>query len=437
MANVKIVKEGSTVAEVRASPATPLGGMRPDVDAAALERTDFIELRNIRRIGPSIVNRPGQVLFFDLSDPATGGVVGSEPTGLGNFPIGAQRRIVVVADGCPGVSAGAGFSLSSYCLEQSPRFQPIVYRPGATSFCAARFVRSASVNGLLPAVDAVMFAADGILYKLSNVPFIYGSPALPQTNGGQEIPVWTVPTGYTSISCMLQHGSSLIISAKNGAGTSAIFSWDGLTFTRELNAIDEVTGMGLYRDTLIAGHNGGTNLIRVRSAAGVWSTVAPGAGVVKIPANYRCASYRDVFYIPVGDDRLYSFDGTTLTQILAATTGVTAGGVIHGLEVGLRSIANPAGRLYYSWDAAGPSTQRIGAYDGTTWTANHKDILAQFASTTQMRGLRAFSGNLVVAAITTDLRLYVSPRAATSGTYEEVIPANVTNSADVREMLVY
>ena len=430
MANVKLVKDGSTV-EVRASPSNPLGGMRPDIDAAALDRTDFIELQNIRRIGPSIVNRPGQSLFYTIG-------AGNEPTGLGEMKIGAQRRLLAVSDGCPGQSAGAGLSLSSYSLEQLPRFQPLVYRPAATTFCAARFIRDASVNGLLPAVDAVIFASEGILYRLSNVPFVYGSPALQQTNGGQEVPVWTVPTGYTSIVAMMQHGSELIISVVNGAGTSAVFSWDGLTFRRELNAIDPVTGFGLYRGTLIAGHNGGTNLIRIRSDAGVWSTVAPGAGTVKIPHNHTCASYRDVFYIAPGDDRLYSFDGTTLTEIPAATNGVTAGATIRGVEKGFGTKADPAGFLFYSWDAAGPVKARIGRFDNTTWLPNHKDIAAQLTAVTEMRGLRAFSGNLMAATIQpTGYRIVQSARTDTAGTYTEIIPASINNSSDVRELLLY
>lgn len=430
MATVKLVKDGSTPVEVRASPSTPLGGMRPDIDAAALDRTDFVQLQNIRRIGPSLTGRPGQSLFYGLGS-------GYEPTGLGEFPIGAQRRLLVVADGCPGVSAGAGFSLSSYSLEQSPRFQPLVYRPAATSFCAARFIRSASVSGLLPAVDAVMFAADGVLYRLSNVPFVYGSPALPQSNGGQEVPVWTVPTGYTSITAMMQHGSELILAVTNGVGTSAIFSWDGLTFRREVDAINPVTGFGLYRGTLIAGHNGAPNLIRVRSDAGVWSTVAPGAGTVGITGNYLCASYRDVFYIPYGDS-IFSFDGTTLTQIPAATNGVTAGATIRGLEKGFGTKADPAGFLFYSWQAAGPSQQKIGRFDGTTWVPAHKNILAQLASTTGMRGLRAFSGNLMAGGIyASGFHIFQSPRTATNGTYTDIEPWAVTNSADVRELLLY
>ena len=427
MANVKLAKEGATVVEVRASTGAPLGGMRPDIDAAALERTDFIQLQNIRRIGPSIVGRPGQSLFYDLGT--------CEPTGIGDFPVGAKHRLMCVGDGCPGVSPGAGFSLASWSAEQKPRFQGMVYRPGATSFCAARFERAASETGLLPAVDAIMFAADGILYRLSNVPFSYGIDSLALTNAGQEVPVWTVPSGYASITCMIQHGSELILSVNNGAGSSAVFSWDGLTFRRELSGIDEVTGFGLFRDMLIAGHNGGTNLIRVRTAAGVWSTVAPASGTVKIPGNFRCASYKDNFYIPPGDDRLYVFDGlTSLTEIAAGTNGVTAGAIIHSVE-------SAFGNLYYCWDAAGPTEVKIGAFDGTTWDPAHKDILVDFANMTGARSLRKFQGNLIFGVLSTlpsgFLHLLSSPRSVTNGTWTELQTVASTASQDVRELLVY
>lgn len=427
MSAVKINAKEATPVQVRfgVDIQSPLG-MRPDVDPLALGKGDFVLLENTRRIGSTIVGRPGSSGWQTL-----GGLV----TGLGDLPVGSIGGLMMVSDGCPGEDPTVGFSLLKYDEEQindyglgSTRFFPLIYRTTAASFKIARFVRDASEDGLVPAVDAMFFAADNVLYRLAEVPFPYGVLPITQTNGSQEIPVWTLPAPYTSIGEMMQFGSSLYISAVAGAGASAIFAYDGLTFTRVLSGVDPITGFGLFRNLLIAGHDGGTNLIRIWNGTS-WSTVAPGVGTVKIAGN-RCASYHDVFYIP-SDDNIYSFDGTTLTQIPPGTTGVDVGAVVFSLE-------SCFDKLYATWSTVAPKA-RLLRYDGTTWSPNHKDFIAQFPGAVTVRTLRFFHGALMVGGIATGssagARLYRSDRRNTSGTYTELLPHITVNTLDIRDLV--
>lgn len=431
MSAVKINAKEATPVQARFGiDCGPPQGMRPDVDPAALGKNDFVYLQNIRRIGTSVIGRPGQSLFADLSL-----VGGGEPTGIDQLPTGSNRGLYMVTDGCPGESSAVGFSLCSYSEDQlneedlvPTRFFPLVYRSAATTFKAQRFVRAVSEDGLTPAIDAMFFAVDNVLYRLAEIPFPYGVRPLYRTGGTQEVPVWTLPAPYVSIGEMKQFGGSLYISAVNGAGTSAIFAYDGLTFTRVLDAVDPITGFAVFRNILIAGHNGGTNLIRIWNGTS-WSTVAPGAGTVKIKGN-RCTSYHDVLYIP-SDDNIYSFDGiATLTQIPPATTGVDVGAEIFALETFDDCLVG-------TWTTAAPKA-RLLEYDGTTWTATVKDFIAQIPGTTAVRALREFHGALMVGALDSgDARLFRSPRRATGGTYSNLSFSSISASADVRDLVRY
>ena len=428
MATVKLAQAGEKKSvQVRFGIDVPTpGGMRPDIDPIALGPGDFVNLENVRRIGTSIVGRPGNSVFADL-----GGALGSvTPTGLADLQIGAKRRLVAVADGCPGESPTIGKSLVSYDKELIPPIQRLVYSPTGLVMVAERFKRDESSDGLLPSIDALVFSVDNVLYRLANLPSAFGAESLESTNGAQQIPVWTIPAAYTSISAIHQHGGELVIAVNGGAGASAIFSWDGVTFRKELDAIDPVTGFATFRDKLIAGHAGVPNLIRIRTLGAAWSTVAPGVGTVQIPHNHTCASFRDVLYIPTGGEYAYSFDGATLTQIPAATMGVDAGSEVWAFETAFE-------KLYYTWSTAAPKA-RIGMFDGTTWTATHKDLIAQKATVLRVRTMRFYANTLIVrASITGDVLFMQSPRRNTSGTYDEIRLNALSLTADLTDMVVY
>ena len=432
MANVLRASKGAKqVFQVRTSAKNKLGGMRPDLDPMALGPLDFTYLENVRRIGGGMLGRAGSTLFAELT---------GEPVGLSDFQLGANRRLMVCGDGCPGISDTLGFYLGGFSREQLPRFQSLVYYPASvSSFTTTRFTIEG--EGEIPDVDALMFSTDNVLRQIQSIPFTYGELPLAQTGGSQEFPTWTIPSVYSKISAIIQHGSVLLLAlvgvAAAGVGSSAIYTWDGQHFEKELGGINPVTGFALFRDTCIVGFGSATNAIQVRSALGTYTTFVPGAGTIAVPANFRCASYKDRLYIPTGGEDIYRFDGATLTRIQPATSGVDAGSSVHACEVGARTITDKAGFLFYSWSTATPKA-RIGRTDATTWTASHKDLRAQFPTLTIPKTLRWFQGCLVAGALNgvAGASLYFSPRAVTSGTYEQVDPS-ANNNGDINELVLF
>lgn len=427
MVNLKRAKNpDKTTFEVR-SGAMRLLGMRPDVHPAALSPNEFVRLINTRRVGPDIVGRPGQTLLVDVND---GGAERSI-SGMADLQLGTLRPMLVIGDGCPGVHPSAGQSMSSFTLEQSPNFKRAVYEPAATSMFPVRFKRGASTDGLVPPVDGMFFTVDNKLYRRQTIPVGYNTDPLVTTGGSGKVLVWTAPAAYSRISAVCQHGSVLLIAVQgpgSGAGTSAIIRWDGLTFSVDDSGLDPVTGFATFRSLAIAGFAGSPNSIRVRDAAGAWSTVLPSAGTVSLAGSNRAASYSDELYLPSGED-LFSFDGTNLTRIPVGTTGVDAGATIYGL-------ARAFGYLFAAWSS--PTKTRILRFDNSTWVPNHKDLRLQEATVRDARSIQLYQGCLMVATTTlaSGALLFRSPRRSTTGTYTQIVPAASLNG-DITEMAAF
>ena len=407
--------------------------MSPDVDPQNLpEDTPYLRI-NTRDEGGLPVLRGGQLRRVN---------VGGRVTGLATHEIGAARSLFITGDGCPSVSAGTGSYLGVIDQESADQTasSPVSYR-NATYYSTATYQIVAATFG-----DELYFGLDNVL-KVFSV-----ADSLQQDRV-------KLPSAYVGISAMIEHQGVLLIAAigaaASGVGTSAIFTFDGVTLTNVLGTINVVKGFGVYNETCVAIFDGTPNSIRVRSSAGVWSApIAPGAGTVKIVGS-NTTSYRNNLYIPNSDEDLFSFDGTTLTRIPIATTLIDAGGHIMGTEKMNDSAGNPV--LYFVWHNAALTNVWIGSFDGTTWTPKLKDLTAQANYPGFMnqapgstyptlfvpgisRCIRQYRACLVVAAIQPPAGIaaaYFSPRGSITGTWTRLIMATGFPSSDINDMLVF
>jgi hypothetical protein len=143
------------------------------------------------------------------------------------------------------------------------------------------------------------------------------------------------------------------------------------------------------------------------------------------------ATYKDVFWFATGAETLYKFDGTTLTLVPAATSGIAAGSLTHSC-----CVFN--GYLFVSYKTP-TSHVCIARFDGTTWVPVHKDITAQVATVNQARSLVEYREDLWVAADTTSgAELFRSSGPDTSGTWTAVtfVTGGGANG-DIDELVVY
>jgi hypothetical protein len=179
---------------------------------------------------------------------------------------------------------------------------------------------------------------------------------------------------YNTISAIMEHEGVALVAAVGSLAAPtndcAIFTWDGTTFTKELDTIDRVIAFAKFRDTAVAILNSSPVTVRVRSSAGAWGApLTPGAGAIEVDNTFPCASYRDKLYIPAGEDIL-SFDGGSFTRIQPATTGITVGGTV-------KICVNFDGKLVFMWTDTPSGNVMIGTFDGTTWDPDTKNLTNQ------------------------------------------------------------
>lgn len=392
-------------------------GMMPDLNPQDQPPNSPRQILNMRRIGGRFEQRPGR-------DAVAGLGASHSITGMVDHEIATPRSLMVTGDGCPGVSTTIGFYLAAYDTEQDPRFQRVTYYPTTTNPV------SIATYG-----DQFYFSVDNTFRRLQSIRPPYGLEMIDIGGIGQEVSMWTLPTGYDYVSSMAEHEGSLIICAVGTVpAASAIFNWDGTTFTNELSPTSPMTAFGEFRDTLIGGFETASG-IRVRASDGTWGAlITPGAGTANWPVAHSSASYRDRFYFPNRDEDIFVFDGTTLTRIPRATTGVTAGSHIVSVETAF-------GYLWYLWWDSVGNKLRVGKYDGTTWTASHKSLDAQFTVTnipTQGRAMRLYRGALMVAGTTTGGAgvIYESPLEDVDGIWA-AITLGATDVGIINELVVF
>ena len=367
-------------------------GMMPDFEPQDLPPDRPYMLQNCRLENGGITGRGGMEEIVDL---------GKTPTGMTDHQIGTQRSLMMTSVGCPGFSASVGFWIGSYDTEQDPRAQRLTYYDTAT------FPGVIGTFG-----DDLYFGVDDVLMKLQPITPPYGTEAIDVSGVNQEVKVWDIPSGYTSITAIHEYNGDLYVALLGSVSTnSAVYKYDGVTFTLSIGGINPITGFATFRELLVAGHNGTTNLLRILNEAGVWSTVAPGSGTVRLVGN-SAASYKDNLYVPNTATSIYIYNGTTLTEIAFGTTGMSATAACSAVDVAY-------GYLYFSWwDATGVF---VGRYDGTTWSATHKNLTTQFSLVSGETQTLIFYRGCIAVAIkqTGGMSLLQSPRENTSGTWTE------------------
>lgn len=435
--NIQRGAEGkASLFKIKGSPRNPLGGMRPDGDPTGHGPTDFVFQKNIRRVGGLVVSRGGQGAFVDLDAEPLGMVdFQGAGTGLGGIGAGAGLFLTTTFDGQEG--------LYEYSLEQSPRLQPRVAGaglPGGGFYRTASIrindsMRPASEEDTvdLPDVEAYVIGSGvGVLYRINSVDPGYGIDSN-QIGTDLVTPLLTIPedTAAWEIFHIVQVAEKVFILASTlDAVIQSAFAWDGISLVREYDLLDNPDAAIQFRDSLVV-FDGGD--IVVRADAGNWSVVTTTPNEPATPRSL--ISYRDNLYYscPEGTafsrKNLYRFDGATVTTLTFATTGVANENqtIIYSLAV-LRDV------LYYVWGLPGEDPDVIGAlfvgkYDGSTWNAEWKDLLAQFpaASDSGKYPCAAFQDSLYVAAVEAGIDavptlFYQSFGASTDGTWARIPP---------------
>jgi hypothetical protein len=393
-------------------PAFVWGGMVPDDDPSALPANKMQLLVNCRLQGGSVSPRGGSKNLYDLGSGAV--------LGLADFQVGTPRKLWIVGDGCPGLSSSIGFYVGFYDVEQDPAFQAAIYYNTATQKV---------VLGLFS--GDLYVGVDNTVRRVNLIEAPYGESALDVSGTSQDIPLMTF-TGFTKVADLMSFDGKLFAAVGLGVGTSKIVAWDGITESIDVAAINAPVAFGTYRESLIAGFAGAPNSIMVRPVGdpgASWATVAPGGGTAAMRGPGCAATYQDVFWFATGADTLYKFDGTTLTLVPAATTGIAAGSLTHSC-----CVFN--GYLFVSYTS--PTAHVcIARFDGSTWVPIHKDITAQLAWATQARGLVEYRGDLWMGATGTGgARILQSPATATDGTWVVILPA-ADHNGDIDEVVVY
>ena len=389
------------------------GGMVPDDDPSALPPNKLELLINCRIQGGSIAPRGGSKGLYDLS--ASGQILG-----IGDFQVGTPRKLWIVGDGCPGLSSSVGWYVGFFDVEQDPQFQPAIYYSSATQ------------KAVLAAFSGDLYiGVDNTLRKVVLVEAPYGESALSVSGSSQDLPLLTF-TGFTSVPDLMAFDGKLFIAVNGGAGASKVAVWDGVTQFVDVAAINPPTAFGTFRESLIAGFAGAPNSISVRPVGdpgASWATVAPSGGTVAMRGPGCSDTYKDVFWFATGGENLYKFDGTTLTLVPIATTGLPAGSVTHSCCVF-------GGYLFVTYTAAAHA--KIARFDGTTWVAVHKDLTVQDVTVNAARSIVEYRGDLWVGVSSTARgKLFRSVGSDTSGAWVNPGLLAASNNGDLDQLVVY
>ncbi len=393
-------------------------GMAPDIEPQDLPNNRPAMALNLRYDGV-ISARPGLSQFVDLQGTVTG---------MHDHQIGAARGLFLKFINEGEIVGDLGPSLGIYDQEQTPAYK--------------EFGEYDSLND-----DSIIAKyGDDIVFNDVELQPVTIKKYVSTETKVQE-PVVELPSAFQTVSAMIEHEGVLLIAAvgvrSDATATSAIFTWDGTTLTSVLSGIFIVRGFALYRDKCIAVFSGvtGPNSVRVRSASGTWSApIAPSIGTVGTVYSDCGKSYKDACYIATGDipgipqEYLFRYNSNgTLTGLPPATTGISA-----GVESAILSVDVYDGYLYYLWrDASSPpATIKIGRFDGSTWTANYKDLTAQFATLLNSDSIKQYRAALWVNDGGDTPQLYSSNRGDISGTWLPAVSCSPT-ARPLRAMLVY
>lgn len=394
------------------------GGMLLEADPVGRPPNRPQLLVNTRLSKGGYVGRHGVTSQDDLSgevDPTTAFL-----SFVSDFQIPRPIKLWVVGDGCPGISASAGFFLGTYDQEQQPEFQRALYWNTAT--------QGVHVS---PYGGEVHIAVDASLRGLNLLPAVWGKENIEVSGVNQDR---ILHTFASPIACLREFDGYLFCGLNAGVGASSIHVWNGVSAIPDLTAINAPQCFGTYRlangdETLVAGFAAAPNHVRSRvkgAPAGTWTTIVPGAGTVSARKMVR---FRDVLYI--------CGDGTTeiwsLTNATLAVARTVAGAT-------MRSIAKHNGVLYYTYEqlVVGISHVFVGSYDGATWTDAVIDLTLTKTTLRQARTLESYRGILMLGGVTlaSGAYLYGNVGSIASGAAWITIVPSANNAGDIDELVV-
>lgn len=358
-------------------------GLAPDTDPQDLPEDTPRQLTNMRLVGGRIESRGGQVQLCDLQHRVTG---------MHNHATGAERGIYLLKRLRQEFATNNGMGLAVFNEERESPYKSI------GEYIDGEFTLDS--GGAIGLFDSdVLYGFEDGLGPLSLKKIVTEDSKV------QDIVVELPGTSYSTVSAIMEHEGVALVAAVGSLAAPtndcAIFTWDGTTFTKELDSINRVLGFSKFRDTAVAIINSSPVSVRVRSSAGVWGApITPVAGSISVENANACASYRDKLYIPAGEDIL-SFDGGSFTQIPIATTGITAGGSV-------RICVNFDGKLVFMWNDTPSGDVVIGTYDGTTWDESVKNLTSQIEFY-QVFDMKVYKSSLWVSGRdVTDIPILVS-----------------------------
>jgi hypothetical protein len=131
-------------------------------------------------------------------------------------------------------------------------------------------------------------------------------------------------------------------------------------------------------------------------------------------------SFKDVFYFTTDDSYIYSFDGTTVTQITIATTGIAANSKTRGICVF-------DGVLLVGYSDGADNKAKIAKFTGSAWTAVVRNLTADMTVTSDETPARAyvdtltpFQGHVHAACHVTFMHMMRHPSGSLNTAWEEI-----------------
>ncbi len=365
---------------------------------------------NARLVGGEYGERPGlSKLFTSPLNSATSAILDIVP-----YDPPRPLKLWVSSAGCPGLSAGFGFSVGNIDQEQNPEYQRVVY-----------FSTAVSSSILATFGGDLYFGTDSQLRKMQLIRQPWGTESFSLSGSSQDTPIVSF-TGYT-IRCMQEFDGRLWIGLDNGAGASKVVWWDGVSWGDDKTGIDPPTCFAPYRiqnggDALVMGTTTAQRLwVRSAGDSGTWTNVGTVAAT-------QMVSFKDVLYIAGAGANLSSWNGVVLTAAARSPAGATA----------VRALGLFDGSLYFGYETA--TAAILGKYDGTTWTDIHKNITTQFPTVINIRAIASYRGFLAVAGTGGGApgyggAVWMSNLSDTSGTYTQLI-LNGSNNGTIYHLLV-
>lgn len=384
-------------------------GVNTELSPSRIRKEQFRRLINSRFRGTSVVPRGGQAALKggDAIHDAAACIYPED------FVMGTPKRLWSIGDGCPGQSAGVGFTVSHFDLEQRPVFQRAVWYQNAVDQIAI------GSYGGVPHVGV-----DSDFKRVQLVPVPFGTENISLAGSDQSLPLASFP-GFT-FNAIMETGGICYLALDDGAGGGKIVSWDGKTVRNDLTAIDTPLALGVWRDQLVVGFGSGSNKIMVRAegstSPGTYATVTPGVGTVAAyPGINSITSFKDGLYLIDGVSKVWKYDGTTLA-VVHTIAGATE----------LAGLCSAFGFLWYAYTDASNHAVLGRSADGAAFTDGYKDFTTgEEIHAYHARSLAYYKDSLAVGILSTSRsKVYISPGPVTGGTWTGYVPNDLVTGAD-------